>query len=107
MMLLYFRKVQRTALFGFCLSLWIEFEQLLTFRAADIDDLTANTAGAVLGFALWRLIARRFQTRAGQQTKKANLIELFSLFLRLPIDVLFPAAALNCVWNLLYNEAVR
>lgn len=108
MMWPYFRKVQRTALFGFCLSLWIELGQLLTFRTTDIDDLTANTAGAVLGFALWRLIARRFQTRAGQQTKKADLIELFFTFFCVCLSMFFLQPLLsNCVWNLLYNEAVR
>lgn len=92
----YFRKVQRTALFGFCLSLWIELGQLLTFRTTDIDDLTANTAGAVLGFALWRLIGPALSNTRRTTNKKSRSDRTLShFFLRMPIDVLSSAAALK------------
>lgn len=40
---------------GFCFSLAIELSQLLNFRITDVDDLIANTLGAVLGLLLFRL----------------------------------------------------
>lgn len=49
------------ASFGFALSLAIELSQLLNNRATDVDDLVANTLGAVAGFmiyALWRAMRR-------------------------------------------------
>lgn len=56
-------------LLGGGLSCFIEFMQLFNFRATDLDDLIANTAGAVLGFALVKLIAGK---RIGQSQKTGD-----------------------------------
>ena len=41
----------------FGVSLLIEFLQLATrYRSADVDDLLLNTAGAIVGFAIYKLV---------------------------------------------------
>ena len=47
------------ALVAFCISTAIELLQLpIPGRAADVDDVILNTAGAVLVYAVWRLLQR-------------------------------------------------
>ncbi len=52
-----FRRIGSVLAFGFSLSLLIELSQLLNNRSTDIDDLILNTAGTMLGFALFHLYA--------------------------------------------------
>lgn len=52
-----YRKLSRTVLLGAGFSLLIEISQLVNHRATDINDLIANTVGALLGYLLWRLFA--------------------------------------------------
>ena len=68
---------------GFALSLWVELSQLLNWRITDIDDLIANTLGAVIGWLLYRLAGRRlapaFQldnTQAGFWVRHYALVSL-------------------------------
>lgn len=57
---------RQTVLFGFGLSLAIELSQLFTlYRATDINDLIANTAGATLGYLCFRLAARAYPPLRG------------------------------------------
>lgn len=46
--------LRETLFFGFLMSLAIELLQILTYRATDINDLIANTVGAVLGYFVFR-----------------------------------------------------
>lgn len=50
--------LKATLLFGFGMSLSIELLQILTYRATDINDMIANTSGAVLGYLLFRITSR-------------------------------------------------
>lgn len=50
-----FNKVRYACVSGLLISLLVEISQLLNFRSTDIDDLILNTAGAVLGFWIFRL----------------------------------------------------
>ena len=43
---------------GFSFSLLIEISQLFNHRATDVDDLIMNTAGALLGYLLYKLFVR-------------------------------------------------
>ncbi|MDL2237374.1 VanZ family protein [Christensenellaceae bacterium OttesenSCG-928-K19] len=52
-------KLSIVAAHGFLFSLCIEASQLFKLRAADVDDLIANTLGTVLGFALYKLLLGR------------------------------------------------
>ena len=49
--------LRETLFFGFLMSLAIELLQILTYRATDINDLIANTIGAVLGYFVFRIIS--------------------------------------------------
>jgi glycopeptide antibiotics resistance protein len=56
-----FRSVKKVALTGFCLSLAIEVSQLFSIRATMVDDLVANTLGAVLGYLIFLILYSIFQ----------------------------------------------
>ncbi len=64
--------IGHAALFGFLFSLAIELSQLLNFRVTDIDDLIANTLGAVVGclifLALRAVFPRWWERHLGPQT---------------------------------------
>ena len=52
-------------LIGFCLSLFFEIVQFaFAIGAADVTDLLMNTAGALIGVLLCRLLARILRQRA-------------------------------------------
>ena len=55
----------KVTLFGFLMSLTIEFLQLpFAVRASDVDDLILNTAGCMVGYgiyALFRCLCRKFK----------------------------------------------
>ncbi|MBO1300971.1 MULTISPECIES: VanZ family protein [unclassified Enterococcus] len=56
-----YRKFSYSLLFGFCTSLLIELSQLFTVaRATDIDDLTSNVLGMILGYCLIQVILKMF-----------------------------------------------
>lgn len=67
-----FDRIGHAALFGFLFSLAIELSQLLNFRVTDIDDLIANTLGAVIGclifLALRAVFPRWWERHLGPQT---------------------------------------
>lgn len=57
------RKCGKTVLVGACFSMMIEFTQLFNNRATDIDDLIANTCGALIGYLIWKVFAKIFGER--------------------------------------------
>ena len=52
-----FNTLRATLFFCFSMSLAIELLQILTYRATDINDIIANTAGAVLGYFIFKTIS--------------------------------------------------
>ena len=63
----YAKKTWQVAGVGFGVSLLVEFIQIFSFRLTDVDDLIANTAGALLGFGLFKLLPERRRGKlAGQ-----------------------------------------
>lgn len=50
----------KSLLVGFCASVTIEFIQFFIGRSTDIDDVILNTAGALLGFWIFRLLRAVF-----------------------------------------------
>lgn len=62
------RKCGKTVLIGLIFSLMIEITQLFNWRASDIDDLMANTCGALIGYLVWRIFAKIF----GERLKTAS-----------------------------------
>lgn len=60
-------KIGWAFMYGLGFSVLIEMSQLLNNRQSDVDDLLMNTAGALLGYVLFKLFAlitRRKDTRA-------------------------------------------
>ena len=57
------RKLGKTVMIGAGFSLLIEITQLFNYRATDIDDLTANTLGVLLGYFIWKIFVRLFGSR--------------------------------------------
>lgn len=47
---------KRAVLFGGGFSLYIELFQLFSGRLCEVDDLIANTAGALIGWLLWKSV---------------------------------------------------
>ena len=54
-----YRRARKTIAAGLGLSAAIEFFQIFTYRATDINDLMTNTLGAAVGFLVWNLLASR------------------------------------------------
>ncbi len=64
--------IRNTILFGVILSCFIELSQLLTlYRASDIDDLSANLIGTVLGYLCFRML-RRLRTEHGRKYSETH-----------------------------------
>ena len=85
----------KTTLFGFSLSLLVEFLQLFTYRATDVNDLMTNTLGAVLGWILARAILLFFPDLPSKNTKELTVLGI------LTFEVLFliqPFAS-QFLWN--------
>ena len=55
-----FRSLFRTVLCGLLLSSAIEFLQIFTYRATDVNDLITNTLGTLLGYFIGMLIVKIF-----------------------------------------------
>lgn len=54
-----FRTRKHTILWGLGASLAIEFLQIFTYRATDINDVITNTAGTYLGFLCTQILLRK------------------------------------------------
>ena len=73
--------LKSTVLFGFILSLSIELLQIFTYRATDINDIIANTLGAVLGYFLFRMASRVLPSVAKFAGEKQEMpVVLLSVF---------------------------
>ncbi len=62
-----YRKFYKTLFLGAGFSLMIEISQLITNRTTDINDLIANTIGALIGYIIWQIVSLCF----GEHLKKA------------------------------------
>lgn len=65
------RDIKKTVLVGVLFSMAIEITQLFNWRATDIDDLTANTCGALIGYAIWKIFVKIFgdHLKVGEEEK--------------------------------------
>lgn len=75
-----FRRIGRTAAAGALLSLTVEVVQLFGMGATDINDLLTNTAGTLLGYGLFALLARRSR-RTGLRAFRASGADAAELLL--------------------------
>ena len=56
----HFRTATATVAFGFQVSFLIEFLQIFTYRATDVNDLITNTIGTLIGWIAAKLLLRLF-----------------------------------------------
>lgn len=62
-----------TTLAGFITSGLIEFLQLFSFRATDVDDLVMNTLGAFLGYlGAWLCFHKSWEASAGEKPGRVS-----------------------------------
>lgn len=76
-----YRKMYKVLLVGLTMSLTIELLQLLSPRVTDIDDLTMNVLGTLVGYFCWIMFKRIF-SKAGEKaiqiSTKEPLVYLFT-----------------------------
>lgn len=78
----HYSTLKATTLFSFIMSLSIEILQILTYRATDINDIIANTFGAVLGYLLFSLTSHMVPSITGFTIKKNEIsIIIISVFM--------------------------
>lgn len=88
-----FKNPFRTVLFGLFVSAVIEFLQLFTYRATDINDLITNTLGTLIGWCLGR-ISLLFLHIPGCSERKRDVYMIIGIafsvmfFLQPVIDIL-------------------
>lgn len=70
------RNVSKTVLIGAMFSMSIEISQLFNFRAFDIDDLTANILGTLVGYLVWKGFTQIFGVHLKTDTLEIDDLEL-------------------------------
>ena len=91
-----FRCIGRTAAAGALLSLTVEVVQLFGMGATDINDLLTNTAGTLLGYGLFALLARcsgrtglRAFRAAGADAAELLLLTGYALLVMVTVQPVF------------------
>ena len=94
-----YRNRNRTLLFGFATSLFIELLQIFTFRATDINDLITNTLGTFFGFVLGEVLVKKVPATK-QFSHDTKVSELY-LVCALTFAVMFLAQPFihTVLWN--------
>lgn len=99
-----FDTLGKIALTGFLISLSVELAQMFGSGATDINDLITNTAGACIGFGVYKLLykaipaswSRQIQVKGAQCYYELFIFWIGSLLMMLTVQVyifhaLFPA----------------
>lgn len=73
-----FKNPFRTVLFGLLVSAAIEFLQLFTYRATDVNDLMTNTLGALIGWCIGRILLC-FVHIPGHDHRKRDVYTVFGI----------------------------
>ena len=73
-----FKNPIRTVFIGLFVSVVIEFLQLFTYRATDINDLMTNTLGALIGWCIGRILLC-FLRIPGDSGKKRDVYAVFGI----------------------------
>lgn len=75
-----FQRIIPNLLFGFCVSLCIEFLQIFTFRATDVNDLITNTFGSLIGWSIGWILLKLFPTLSCDGEKTDRVIVFGAVF---------------------------
>ena len=73
-----FKNPLRTLFFGLLVSVFIEFLQLFTYRATDINDLMTNTLGTLFGWCIGRILLC-FLKIPGHNSRKRDVYTVFGI----------------------------
>ena len=73
-----FRNPVRTVFFGLLVSAAIEFLQLFTLRATDINDLMTNTLGTLIGWIIGRILSC-FLHIPGNSGRKRDVYQIIGI----------------------------
>ena len=90
-----FRRPGNVLWFGFAASLFIEILQIFTLRASDVNDLITNTAGALTGYGIGRLISAILPS-----LKCRNRISDLPVLLGISVSAMFFLQPV--IWSLIY-----
>lgn len=91
-----YRCIRRIVLTGFLLSLSIELMQMFGMGATDINDLITNTAGACLGYCLYKAISKltakelldKFQASGIDGRKEVLCVTIYAFIIMVTIQPL-------------------
>ncbi|MEL7609716.1 MAG: VanZ family protein [Bacillota bacterium] len=109
-------RAYKVALIALCATLAIEITQYFLGRAADIDDVIANTLGGVAGFAVYVLLQRAFSGKpwsgkvfGGEHiaTRRRVMASATLLLLLILLPVTLDAADQNSDYGLVRYCAIR
>jgi len=76
------RQMKKLLLLGFGLSLTIEISQMFTrHRVSDINDLIANTLGALLGYLCFVLLTKLIRRKPSLERNLSRFLPLFLVVL--------------------------
>ncbi len=64
-----FRKLSRTIVFGVCVSIWIEINQLFNYRATVVDDVLLNACGVWFGWLCAKVILHFIHFHQGSMNR--------------------------------------
>ena len=93
--------LKNTLLFGCAVSFTIEFSQMLTFRATDVNDLITNTLGSVLGYLCMQFLVRK-SVKLKRMANNGNTTELVFLLAVVLITMFFVYPFISSVlWDMI------
>ncbi|MDD2980045.1 MAG: VanZ family protein [Hespellia sp.] len=72
-----YKDIKCTLMFSVIMTIGIEFSQIFTHRATDINDVIANVLGAFIGYCLIKTITNKF---ARYVKRESHVNELYIVF---------------------------
>ncbi len=100
-----YRKFYKTLFLGAGFSLMIEISQLITNRTTDVNDLIANTIGALIGYIIWQIVSLCFGEHLKKPVKgKSDVIWYILLSFLGMFFLYYPFGLLGILNRLFFNK---
>ena len=84
-----FDSFKRILLVNLGISLSIELSQLFNNRKTDIDDIILNVAGAIIGYIVYRLVAKLFPKISNKNMFKISEFVIYVMIMTIGRFLLF------------------
>ncbi len=81
--------LKRILLVNLGISLSIELSQLFNNRKTDIDDIILNVAGAIIGYIVYRLVAKLFPKISNKNMFKISEFVIYVMIMTIGRFLLF------------------